>query len=130
MPLGSQPPWPDSVETADDYLIWVNTITVAYISKTSEVVPPLTDSTPRIDHVLWNQIRKDKLSADSPLLKMDRTFRFGRIPLAGIIPKNDDIIVDDYGIRWRVMLVENLSFGNEFRVHTVKSTKQPNVAVE
>ena len=40
----------------------------------------------------------------------------------------DDIIIDDWGVRWRVMIVEVLSFDSEFRVYAIKSGKQ-NVAV-
>lgn len=113
--------WPDEIDTSEDYLVWTNTVTVNYLSKTAEAVPP---TGPQVSHVLWTAIRKDRLRADSLLAKFDRTFRFAKVPLNGIIPKNDDVIVDNNGVRWIVGMVEIVSFGNEFRCHTTKGKIQ------
>jgi len=116
--------WPDDIDTSQDFKIWTNTIAVEYLSKTTEALP-LTG--PTITNVLVNKIRKDRLVAGSILQTMDRTFRIAKAMAQGIVPKIDDIIIDNFGVRWWVKLVEILSFGNEYRVHTIKSPKQ-NVA--
>ncbi len=108
-------------DTSQMYLSWPNTITVTYLSKSAEA-PPGTG--PQITNVLWTAIKKLALPPDSPLAKMDRRFRMANAVMHGIVPKKDDILIDDQGNRWRVMEAEILSFGNEYRVYTVKSTKQ------
>jgi hypothetical protein len=113
--------YPDFYDTSQDFVVWTNTVQVKYYSKSEEKPPSLGQT---INNVLWNQIRKDKLAPDSPLMEYDRTFRFAKAMLQGIIPKQNDIITDDEGLRWKVELVEVLSFGNEYRVHTTKGLKQ------
>jgi hypothetical protein len=113
--------YPDFYDTSQDFRVWTNTVTVTYLSKTAEA-PPAGGTL--ISNVLWNQIRKDKLAPDSPLIEFDRTFRFAKALMQGIVPKMNDIIIDDNNLRWKVELVEVLSFGNEYRVHTTYSGKQ------
>lgn len=114
-------PFPDDIDTSQDYLVWHNTITIGYHSKDSEQP---TDSFATIEKVRRFPIRKDNLSPDSPLIKMDRTYRMARLEMKGIVPKKDDIIVDEQGIRWVVGLVENVVYNNEYRCHMIRSTKQ------
>ncbi len=121
----SMPAWPDSLDLSEDYLFWVNTITVTYLSKTAEQ-PQEINGAPQISHVLWNQIKKDRLAADSILQKYYQTFRFARVLMqeVNIVPKENDIIIDDNGRRWKAELVEVLCYQNEDRVHTTKSLKR------
>jgi hypothetical protein len=117
--------WPESIDTSEDYLLWTNTIEVGYLSKTAEkpdaAVVPIT-------HVLRRAIRKDRLLKDSLLAHFDVTIRMAKAVMQGIIPKADDLVIDPDGTRWVVKLVEVVSYGNEYRVHTIKSMKQ-NTAV-
>lgn len=117
--------FPDGIDTSQDCTYWTNTITVQYLSKTQEAPPP---SGMTVTNVMWFEIRKGYLPAESILLKYERTFRLGRIMMQGVVPKPKDIIVDDQGIRWVIGAepgaVEILSYGNEYRVHTNKSMKQ------
>jgi hypothetical protein len=125
--------FPDGIDTSQDYLYWTNTITVNYLSKAAEA-PPADYAGIEVDHVMWFSINKAFLPADSLLLKFDRTFRLlAKAVMQGVTPKGKDIIIDDQGIRWMIGIekdaVEILSFGNEFRVHTIKSMKPNSVPV-
>jgi len=112
------------VDHSMQHLTWANPITIRYLSKTAEAPPLLGPATPEITHVLWRTIRKDRIASDSVLQKYDRTFRIPKATARGIVPKENDIIVDDLGIRWKVELVEIVSYGWEYRCHTTKSMKQ------
>lgn len=120
-------PWPESIDTSQDYLIDTNYITIIYLAKTGEQIPGLEKGIP-ISHVLAFPIDKGHLPSDSILLLMDRTFRFAKATMQGIVPEEFDIIIDDQGIRWVVGpaegCIEVLSFGNEYRIHTKKTGKQ------
>ena len=104
----------------NDSLVWDNTETITYKSRTTEST--FTDYS--VSGTVWFIIKKDMLPPSSPLLKMDLTVELpGRIlqPLH-INVKDSDVLQRADGTQWRVMLIETPA-NVDRRVHVVKNTK-------
>lgn len=112
------------VNTANDWQLAEDPETILYGSKAAEKPP---------DESLWVSvtyaevfpIKKDRLTTDSLLANMDLTVRLYKAKLGVIVPKIDDIWKRSRdNTYWVVKIVDVLSFGNEYRLHCVKSTKR------
>lgn len=112
------------INTANDWKLAEDPESVLYCSKAGEA-PSDVPTWPRIDWVEIFPINKTRLTSDSLLANMDMTARFAKAKMGGIVPKIDDIFkrLRD-GTYWVVKLVDVLSFGNEYRLHAIKSTKR------
>lgn len=113
--------WPDTIDMGSDYLVWNNTETVRYFSKQEE--DPNATGFETVTNTLWHSIRKDRLPADSILIKMDLTVNLPVATLGDIVPKMDDIMVREDGTRWIVKLVEFVAEESSYRVRVIRSLK-------
>ena len=98
--------------------------TILYNSKTVEKPDP-EGQWVRVPNCEVFPIDKRRLQADSLLSKFDMTCRGAKTDFGGIVPKIEDIWqrAKD-GTYWVVKMVDVVSFGNEYRLHNVKSTKR------
>lgn len=112
--------WPNTVDMSRDHEVWCDTESITYFEKTGEK-PPDTGVT--VTGTLWLAIRKDRLTSDSLLAKMDLTVDLPKLTLGTIIPKADDIMARSDGTRWVIKLVEHVATAQEYRVHVIQSRK-------
>lgn len=114
--------WPDDIDMSLDHLVWNNVETVVYFEKSAEAPP---NSGVSVTNVFVQSIRKDRLPADSILIKFDLTMNLPVYRLGDIVPKKDDIIERDDGTRWVVGLAELVAEESEYRVRLLKSRRGP-----
>lgn len=94
--------------------------TILYASKTGEKPPD--EPWVSIENAEVFSIDKRRLTTDALLANADVTARVAKRDLGGIVPKSDDLWKRPRdGTYWRVVFVEVLSFGNEFRLHSKKN---------
>ena len=113
------------VDTSKDHEVLAEAPeSILYGSKSDEKPPEVADWV-QLDFIEVFPIDKTRMTTDSLLAEMDSTVRMSKDKAKGIIPKNDDLwkrIKD--GTFWRVMKVDVVSFGNEYRLHCKRSTKR------
>lgn len=94
--------------------------TILYGSKTGERPPDESQWASVIDAEVF-AIDKRRMTTDSLLAKAELAARVSKKNLSGIIPKVDDLWKRPRdGTYYRVVSVDVLSFGNEFRLHSSK----------
>lgn len=92
-----------SLNLSKDYLIFHDPISVTYSVKTGEGA---FASGVAVNYVQRNSLLKSDFKANPALLELVATvFHMWTVPLAGIVPKLDDKIVDSVGT-WRIISVE------------------------
>ena len=101
---------------------------VLYGSKTQESLPPAT-SWPTVHNAEVFPIDKRRMLDNALLAQATITVRMAAVDLvaAGITaqPKEDDVWqrASDHTF-WKVLMVDVLSFGNEYRLHCNRSTRR------
>ena len=101
-------------DPSQDYQVWDCTETIMYLSKTGQVVP--SGGVP-VAGTLWMAIKKTNLAPDSALLDMDLSVNLPGANMAGIVPKNWDILVRADASQWVVKITDIVMIGNEYRVY-------------
>ena len=114
------------INTANDWKLAEDPETVLYCSKTTNA-PQDESLWPEVTYFEVFPINKTRLTADALLANMDITARCYKAFLGPleIVPKIDDIwkrLRD--GTYLTVKMVDVLSFGNEYRLHCIKSNKR------
>ena len=111
------------INTARDHDLLAETPeTILYGSKTKERPPDISQWVPILNCEVF-PIDKRRMLADSLLAKSDMTARVAKNDLGGIVPKIDDLWQRTKdGSKWRVVMVDVLSFGNEYRLHSIQLT--------
>jgi hypothetical protein len=112
--------WPDDIDMSRDHEVWDNVESCLYLQKTEQRPP---DTGVNVAGTMWLAIRKDRLPADSILIKFDLTVNLPAANLGGTVPKMDNILVRANGTRWVIKLVEIVALENEYRVRVVRSFK-------
>lgn len=97
---------------------------ILYCSKTTEA-PSAEITWVTIANVEVWPIDKRRMTSDALLATADLTVRMSKQSAGAIVPKIDDIWKRiSNSTYWRVMIVDVLSFGNEYRLHCKKSTRR------
>lgn len=113
------------INTAKDHDLLAETPEdILYASKTVEQ-PPSEGQWKLIHNAEVFPTDKRRMTTDSLLAKSEMSCRLAKSDLGGIEPKIDDLWkrVKD-GTYWKVMMVDILSFGNEFRLHNIRDRKR------
>jgi hypothetical protein len=107
---------------ANDHLVWNDTETITYFSKSSEAVPSSGTS---VAGTLWLAIDKRYLDPQSMLQNMDLKVELPIANMKGIVAQLNDVMQRADGSRWVIKApVETVATGNEYRVYIVQGTKK------
>lgn len=109
-----------AVDTSNHWRYITGRETVKYYARVAEALPASALSVPNAKR---SPLAKTLLLADAMLAKFGLKWTVWKNQLSGVIPKINDVLEDQYGVRFVVQRVDVESLGERFDLTCLQSRK-------